>query len=148
VLAAGWGRDVCVAQSLVLTWWWYPWLFGQALPAPLRTLLAAILGARFGRGSVAFGKLHDPGLVSVGSGTLIGEDALLAATAWQHGGILLAPIRIGDGVLVGGRSILNPGVVIGDGATIAAGAVVLTGTQVAPGELWGGVPARRLKGAT
>ena len=35
--------------------------------------------------------------------------------------------------------------IVGQGSIVAAGAVVLEGTQIGQGELWGGVPARKLK---
>lgn len=42
--------------------------------------------------------------------------------------------------------IVLPGAEVGEGARVAAGAVVLSGAVIPPGELWGGVPARRLRG--
>jgi acetyltransferase-like isoleucine patch superfamily enzyme len=52
-------------------------------------------------------------------------------------------IDIGCDVWVGAGSVILPGCVIGDGAVIAAGSVV-RGT-VPAGELWGGVPARKIR---
>ena len=52
-------------------------------------------------------------------------------------------IDIGCDVWVGAGSVVLPGCVIGDGAVIAAGSVV-RGT-VPAGELWGGVPARKIR---
>lgn len=49
-----------------------------------------------------------------------------------------------NAVLFAGATVL-PGVTIGEGAIIAAGAVVRC--DVPPGELWGGVPARKLRDA-
>jgi acetyltransferase-like isoleucine patch superfamily enzyme len=37
-----------------------------------------------------------------------------------------------------------PGCELGDDSVLAAGAVLAKGTRVGPGELWGGVPARRI----
>lgn len=56
--------------------------------------------------------------------------------------VLPAPI-LEDGVWIGARVIILRNVRIGARATIAAGAVVVT--DVPPNELWGGVPARRLR---
>ncbi len=53
-------------------------------------------------------------------------------------------IEIGKGVwLASGCTLLGP-CKIGDNAVIAAGAVVTPGTEVKEGEIWGGVPAKRI----
>ena len=53
------------------------------------------------------------------------------------------PITIGAGVWIGARAVLTPGVEIGANSVIAAGAVVTK--KVPHGELWGGVPAKKIK---
>ncbi|WP_421077479.1 acyltransferase [Methanothermococcus sp. Ax23] len=53
------------------------------------------------------------------------------------------PIILEDGVWVCSGAIILPGVRIGEGSVIAAGAVV--NKNVPPYELWGGVPARKIK---
>jgi maltose O-acetyltransferase len=50
------------------------------------------------------------------------------------------PVTIGDGVWVGGGSIILPGVTIGDGSTIAAGSVVAR--SIPPRVVAAGVPCR------
>jgi acetyltransferase-like isoleucine patch superfamily enzyme len=54
-----------------------------------------------------------------------------------------SPIHIGRGAFIGGHSIILKGVTIGEYAVIAAGSVVTK--NVASGEIWGGVPAKKLK---
>ena len=54
-----------------------------------------------------------------------------------------APIHIGEGVWIGARATVLPGVTIGAGAVIAAGALV---TRDVPADtLVGGVPARFIR---
>lgn len=53
-----------------------------------------------------------------------------------------APVVIEDHVWVGSCVQILPGVTIGRGAVIAAGAVVTK--DVPAGEIWGGVPAKRI----
>jgi len=53
------------------------------------------------------------------------------------------PIQVGDGVWIGARATILPGVTIGRGCVIAAGAVVTK--DCAPNGLYGGVPATRLR---
>lgn len=52
-------------------------------------------------------------------------------------------VVVGRNVWVGASCVLLPGCRIGDNSVIAAGSVVRN--EVPPGELWGGVPARRLR---
>lgn len=54
------------------------------------------------------------------------------------------PILIGKNVTSGAHSTILAGVAIGDNAFAAAGAVVPKGTKIAPGEIWGGVPPRKI----
>ena len=59
----------------------------------------------------------------------------------RNSGLELAhPIRIGDGVWIGGGAIILPGVTIGDGCVIGAGSVVTR--DVSPNTLALGNPAR------
>jgi maltose O-acetyltransferase len=53
------------------------------------------------------------------------------------------PVKIGDNVWIGGRSVINPGVSIGDNVVIASGSVVTK--DVPDNVLVGGTPARIIK---
>ncbi|WP_339107975.1 sugar O-acetyltransferase [Thioclava sp. GXIMD4216] len=53
------------------------------------------------------------------------------------------PVRIHDGVWIGGGAILCPGMTIGENAVVAAGAVVTR--DVAPNALVAGNPARLIR---
>jgi acetyltransferase-like isoleucine patch superfamily enzyme len=53
------------------------------------------------------------------------------------------PIAIGDGVWIGTRSMVLPGVTVGDGCVIAAGSVVSGDCE--PQGLYAGVPAKRVR---
>lgn len=54
-----------------------------------------------------------------------------------------APVTIGDGVWIGARASILPGVTVGDGCIVAAGAVVTVDCE--PRGLYAGVPARRVR---
>lgn len=54
-----------------------------------------------------------------------------------------APVRIGNGVWIGGNSVILGGVTIGDRAVIGAGSVVTH--DIPPDEIWAGNPARFLR---
>lgn len=61
-----------------------------------------------------------------------------------HGAIVHA-CTIGNDVRIGMGAIVLDGAVIEDGAQVGAGAVVSPGKRVHSGELWLGVPARRVR---
>lgn len=54
-----------------------------------------------------------------------------------------SPIHIGNRVWIGANATILKGVNIGEGAIISAGAVV--NKDVPPFEIWGGIPARKIK---
>jgi acetyltransferase-like isoleucine patch superfamily enzyme len=115
-----------------------------------------------GRGYIEIGDDVEIGPYSVlwgGGGLRIGNNVHLGAhvhvTTQQgrrmhpdHRGPMrvdVAPVTIGNNVLIYSGAIVLPGVTIGDGAAIAAGAVV--NRDVPAGALVGGVPARQLASA-
>ena len=71
--------------------------------------------------------------LTIGDGASIGHNAIV------HGCTVEAGALIGMGAVVMDRAV------VGEGAVVAAGAVVLEGTRIGAGELWAGVPARKVK---
>ncbi|MDZ4760270.1 MAG: acyltransferase [Alphaproteobacteria bacterium] len=99
------------------------------------------------------GVLAASGEITIGSYTGIGQNSVLVAANHK-----IAPgktylynpmdetrtgIHIGDNVWIGANCVLLPGTRIGDNTMVAAGAVVRG--DVPANEIWGGVPARKLK---
>ena len=93
------------------------------------------------------------GAITIGNGTAISQNTVLVATnhAIKPGEARLytswdesrSGVTIGDNVWIGANCVLLAGSKVGDNSVIAAGSVVRG--EVPPNELWGGVPARRLK---
>ncbi len=93
------------------------------------------------------------GVIRIGAGSGIAQNCVLVAA--NHKAVLGQPyfhtpwdetrtgVTVGANVWVGANSVLLPGVTIGDNSLIAAGSVV--SHDVPPNEIWGGVPARKLK---
>jgi acetyltransferase-like isoleucine patch superfamily enzyme len=88
--------------------------------------------------------------VRIGSGVRFGHDVLLLTfdhdigpSEYRCGRLVAAPIRIGNGVWIGSRATVLPGVSIGDGAVIGTGALVTR--DVPPNTLVAGVPARSIR---
>lgn len=133
-----------------------------------RKLIYILEGAKIGNNSYIHmgAQFFDPGGVSIGEGTIIGQNAFLDGRnkliIGNHVDIasdvmiynsehdiksedfraILAPVEIEDYVFIGPRVIILPGVKIGKGAVIGAGAVV---TKDVPGfSIFGGVPAQKI----
>lgn len=115
------------------------------LPVPLMRAVYLALGARLGPNTYSAGTLLDPPLTEFGADCIIGHDAVLYAHAIEGARFSLSRIRVGNGVTIGATAVVMSGVTIGDGAIVSAGAVVLKDTKIGVGEVWGGVPARRLR---
>lgn len=71
--------------------------------------------------------------------TIIGDNVSIGHNAIIHGA------RIHDNCLIGMGATLLDHVVVGTGSIVAAGSLVLSNTVIPEGEVWGGMPARKLK---
>lgn len=93
-------------------------------------------------------KFQDQGGITIGDGTLIGHNAVLATlnhdmSPENRSNLHPAPISIGKNVWIGSNVTVLPGVTIGDGAIVAAGAVVTK--NVSENTIVGGIPAKLIK---
>lgn len=134
----------------------------------IRRFFYNIAGMKIGKGSTIHmgARFYNPANISIGTDTIVGENAVLDGreklTIGNHVAIssevmiynaehaihsehfhpIVAPVVIEDYVFVGPRAILLPGILIGKGAVIAAGAVVTK--SVSPFHIVGGVPAKTI----
>ncbi len=132
----------------------------------VRNLFWKIAGVKMGKKSTLHTgvRVFDPRNIRVGEGTIIGYATFIdgrdKVTIGNHTDIAsevmiyssehditaedfhatLAPVKIGDYVFIGPRSIILAGVTIGDGAIVGAGAVVTK--DIEPYTIVGGVPAK------
>ena len=93
------------------------------------------------------------GRIELGRSSCLAQHVVVVAAnhlpSFRHGHVRGAwdesrtGVIIGENVWVGAGSVLLPGTNIGDHSIIAAGSVV--NGVVPPREIWGGVPARRIK---
>lgn len=112
---------------------------------PFLNLFHRLMGMKLGaRVQINTAVVADQNLISIGDDTVIGGDVTLVAHVAERGRLVTAPVRIGSRVTVGIMAVILPGCEIGDDAVIAAGAVLSKGAKVGPGEIWAGVPARRV----
>jgi hypothetical protein len=117
------------------------------IPVPIQRLIYLALGARLGANTYSAGALLDPPLTCIGSNTIIGHEAVIFAHVVEGARLELLPVQIGDTVTIGAKAVVMAGVQIGDNAIVSTGAVVTKNTRIGAGEIWGGIPARKLKSA-
>jgi acetyltransferase-like isoleucine patch superfamily enzyme len=115
------------------------------IPITFTRLIYLLLGAKLGKNTYCAGTILDPPMTVVGSNTLLGQDCIIYAHAIEGQNLTYAIVRIGNNVTIGANEVVMPGVTIEDGAIVAAGAVVTKNTRIATKEIWGGVPAKKIK---
>lgn len=131
-----------------------------------RRFFYRLAGIKIGRGSTIHtgARFYDPRNISIGEDSIIGEGVVLDGRDLLEIGshvdiaseVMIynsehdvndenfiaknSPVKIGDYVFIGPRSIILAGVTVGQGAILAAGAIVTK--DVPPYAIVGGVPAK------
>jgi acetyltransferase-like isoleucine patch superfamily enzyme len=122
-----------------------PLIESGLLPLPVMRLVYIALGACLGNNTYSSGIILDPPLTRIGANTIIGQYALLIAHVIEGKRLAHYRIKIGNNVTVGAHAVIMAGVTIEDNAVVGVGAVVPKGTYIGAGEVWGGVPAKKIK---
>lgn len=86
-----------------------------------------------------------PHLITVEEDAIIGFNSTVLCHEYTHRWYRTGPVVVKRGATVGANCTFLPGVVVGEGAIVSA--MSLINSDVPPGEVWGGVPARRLRRA-
>ena len=124
----------------------YPILRSGFVPVPIMRLVYLGLGAKLGDNTYSSGIILDAQFVEIGSNSIVGQYALLVPHVIEGKKLAHYPIVMGNNVTIGAGATVLSGVTIGDGAIVSTGAVVKKGSNIGPGEIWGGVPAKRIGG--
>lgn len=92
------------------------------------------------------------GKIEIGDDTGIGSNVIFTdhnhamapiGQRMRDQAVEIEPIWIGRDTLIGGHSVILKGVNIGDGAIVSVGSVVTK--SIPGGEIWGGVPAKKIR---
>jgi non-ribosomal peptide synthetase-like protein len=112
---------------------------------PLLVLFHRLMGMKIGkRVQINTAVIGDSNLIEIGDDTVIGGDATLIGHSAEHGNLVTGRVKIGSNVTVGLMAMIMPGSEIGDRAVIAANAFLPKDSRVGPGEIWAGIPARKV----
>ena len=132
-------------KQTVFAYEWTASILAYITPVLLRPILYRLLGAKLGKGVLIGGKIVEPQMVTMGDYSFAGEMSLLMAHAIMRDSVVLKRIIIGNYVSIGSHAVIMPGVRIGDESIVAAGALVVMNTVIPPNEVWGGIPAKKIK---
>jgi non-ribosomal peptide synthetase-like protein len=139
--AGAWRWASYNALTLMLRFTFVNWI----RVTPLLPFYHRLMGAKIGRRvQINTAVVADQNLLEIGDDTVIGGDVTLVCHSAEGGHLVTAPVRIGRGVTIGLMAVILPGCDIGDGAVVSAGSVLSKRTVVGPGEVWAGVPARKV----
>jgi len=124
--------------------------FGKGALLPFTTVfakpvIALLFGAKIGKDIALGGTLVDPQLIEIGDEAIVGQDTVITAHTITSGMITLTPVRIAAKATIGVNSVLMSGVEVGENSVVAAGSVVPPNTHIPANELWGGIPAKKIK---
>ena len=115
----------------------------QTVPSWEANTYFRAMGCTIGSGvQITSSSINDCFMVTIGDDTVIGGEAIINGHVVERGELVLAPVKIGKGCVVGARSTILPGCVMGDESVLAGHAVLTKWTEIPAGEVWGGVPAK------
>lgn len=86
-----------------------------------------------------------PHLITIGEDAVVGYNTTILCHEYMADKYRVGPVVIERRATIGANTTLLPGVIVGEGATVSA--MSLVNRDIPPGELWGGVPVRRIRGA-
>jgi non-ribosomal peptide synthetase-like protein len=114
---------------------------------PFKGLAWRLLGVKVGK------RLFDDGgyftersLVSLGDFVTLNAGSVLQSHTLEEGTFKSGMITLGDDVTVGTNGYINYDAAMGDGARLEADSFLMKGERVPAGSIWGGNPARILRG--
>lgn len=115
-------------------------------PSPFNIWFYRMMGMKIGKGTIINTSfISDPSLIEIGENTTVGGSATLLAHYGVGGYLVLSPVKIGSNVTIGLKASIMGGVEIGNEARILPHSVVLPKTKIPAGEVWGGIPARKME---
>lgn len=120
-------------------------VFNMANLHPMVWLMGPLFGPKSKSCYVLDPELLDPHLIELGRNITIGYGTVIAAHSQERDEVEIRRTVIKDDVLIGGGCIVYGGCTIENGAVILAGAVLPPHTLVRENEMWGGLPARKIK---
>lgn len=115
--------------------------------SPLKIKFLSLIGLKIGKNSglgTTSVSIMDPCAIEIGDNTYIGSYSVLTAHVIEKEKLIIKKVKIGNNCLIGGETLLLPGVTIEDKVTVGAKSLVLKNRTLKNGRIYGGVPAKEL----
>ena len=126
----------------------HPFILSGLVPVPMRRKMYQTLGAKIGYNTYPAGTILDPQFVTMGDFCVVGLKSLICPHILLVGQMSHEPIVIGNKVTIAVGATIYGGTTIGDGALVLPHSVVNPNTKIGSNEVWGGVPAKKIKDRT
>ena len=115
-------------------------------PTPFNNFFYRMMGMKIGKDTqINTTHISDPSLIELGNRVTIGGSATIIAHMGAKGFLIISPVKIHDGAVIGIKATIMSGVTVGANARVLPHSVVMPNTNIPAGETWGGVPARKLE---
>ncbi|MCB0390433.1 MAG: hypothetical protein KDD58_04040 [Bdellovibrionales bacterium] len=132
-------------HTLYFLLFFQPLIISNICPVPFRRKFYQLLGAKLGFNSYPAGIILDPQFVEIGDYCIIGFNSLICPHILTVGNIAHEKVNIGNNVTISVGVTIYGGTTIENGAKVLPHAVVNPHTYIKAGEVWGGIPARKIK---
>ena len=141
-------KDAWVCYLLSLQWLLgtlnLHWIY-KLVPPVYKKLFYQLLGAKMGKGVIPIlGDLAVPEMITVEQGVFIANAAIEAVSFMPGRKILLGPVHVKRGAIVGGQSSLGPFTTVGENSIVSQAANVPMFTSIPDNEIWAGNPAKKV----
>lgn len=121
--------------------------FRGLFPFPGR-LYYAIVGSKLGKNVMISPNVSiwNPYFLSIGDNSVVGEGVCILGHYENNSNEeVIGTVDIGENCVIGQGSLVFPDVIMGDNVLIASKSVVKPGTNIPDYEMWGGIPAKKIK---
>lgn len=134
-------RDA-ITKSLLGAIEWIPFI----TQVVLKPFFLRFYGLKLGSNVYIASKTYiDSSLTTIGSNSFIGHQALISNHLNEKGNVVIAPVTIGKNCVIGGLSLISPGVEIGDNVIIGAMSFVPKNKKIPSNSIWFGTPVKQYK---
>jgi non-ribosomal peptide synthetase-like protein len=114
---------------------------------PFKNVIWRLLGVRIGRRVLDDGcALAEKTLLTIGDDCMLNTGSQIQAHSQEDGTFKSDRITIGSGCTIGVGAWVHYGVTMGDHAVLAADSFLMKGEEMPPSAMWGGNPAKNMRG--